>query len=60
MTIRKRGGSGMASAGVLTPRQNTGRAESGPPFFYGRYGWTDGTMEQGKEGRGWRSESVES
>jgi hypothetical protein len=60
MTVRKRGWSGMASAAMLTPRQNTGRAESGPLFFYGRYGWTDETMEQGKEGRGWRSESVES
>jgi hypothetical protein len=60
MTIRKRGGSGVTCAAMLTPWQNTGRAESGPPFFYGRYGWTGGPMEQGKEGRGWRSESVES
>ncbi len=58
MTVRKRELSETASADTLTPPQNPGRAEFGPPRFFVRSFRLE-PAAPGKEGCGWRSETAE-
>lgn len=59
MTVRKRELSETASADTLTPPQNPGRAEYGPPRFFVRSIRQEPTAP-GKERLGWRNETAES